>query len=407
MKKDASIPVESLDNQSLPLRKQEPEKYIRTFAGDMETLKKGGVPNLAPLVTPPRSAPLERLVSASPVLPAPEAVPPLVSTLSQSEVPLPQVDVARDTLLFPVAEPPPPPLVTHLETYASDFRDRMKETHASTATVLAAEQDALPRAPVAAPESSSPRSLLYSIAGILLFIVGGVGAYIAYTSYRSASAPIVSAPNAPAPIFVDEREQISGERQVLLDAIAQSSVRPLALNNIRLLFIATTTTGSVFSALPLSAPDILLRNIHNENSMAGIVNSGTSQNPFFILSVSSYSNTFVGMLSWEAVMARDVVKLFPPYPTPASPTSSATSTLATTTGAKGAVKAATTTRPSLKTPLVFHDEVIANHDVRVYRDEEGRSVVLYGYWNQTMLVIARDPAAFTLILERLATSRTQ
>ena len=55
----------------------------------------------------------------------------------------------------------------------------------------------------------------------------------------------------------------------------------------------------------------------------------------------------------------------------------------------------------------FVDEVVRNHDVRVYRDATGKSVLLYGYWNQTTLVIARDVAAFTELLQRLATSRAQ
>ena len=55
----------------------------------------------------------------------------------------------------------------------------------------------------------------------------------------------------------------------------------------------------------------------------------------------------------------------------------------------------------------FHDEVVSNHDVRIYRDAAGKSILLYGYWNQFTLVIARDPAAFTEILGRLATSRSQ
>lgn len=84
-------------------------------------------------------------------------------------------------------------------------------------------------------------------------------------------------------------------------------------------------------------------------------------------------------------MSADLKTLFPPYPTVASST-------------------AATTTPSLKAG--FHDEVVSNHDVRVYRDEEGRSIVLYGYWNQTTLIIARDAAAFAELLGRLATSHS-
>jgi hypothetical protein len=80
--------------------------------------------------------------------------------------------------------------------------------------------------------------------------------------------------------------------------------------------------------------------------------------------------------------------------------------------ATGAVAAADTSAPSV-TPIVappppdqgFIDLVVANHDTRVYRDGTGRSILVYGYWDQTKLVIARDEAAFTAILERLAAAR--
>ena len=170
----------------------------------METLKKGGAPELVPL---------EKPLSA---------------------------DVAsrRDT--------PLPPGCRALKTYAGDFSERMKETHASAATVLAAEQDASPRTPQVVSGNSSRSNLPYIIAGVLLLVAGGFGAYVAYTRYLTVSAPVVLTQNASAPIFVDESEQISGTGTVLLKAIEQSVARPLAPNTIRLLSVASTTAGSVF-----------------------------------------------------------------------------------------------------------------------------------------------------------------
>lgn len=306
-----------------------PQKYIRTFEGDIETLKKGSAPGLAPFE---KSTPLK--------------------------------------------------------TYAGDFSEKMKETQASAVTVLAAEQDSSPRTPQVISGNSSRSNLPYIIAGVVLLIAGGFGAYVAYTRYLIVSAPVVLTPNASAPIFVDEREQISGTGGALIKAIEQSVARPLAQNNIRLLSVAGTIAESVFSALPLSVPDILLRNVNAVGSMAGVVNAGDSQSPFFILSVDSYGDTFAGMFSWEPGMPRDLKALFPPHPqSPVGTTTAATST------------------PAIKPE--FRDEVVNNHDVRIYRDAAGRSVLLYGYWNQTTLIIARNPEAFTEILERLGAARTQ
>jgi len=290
----------------------------------------------------------------------------------------------------------------------------VKETHASTATVLAAEQDKAQKwVPQAAPEKSRG-NLLYIIASIVLLIAGGAGAYVAYTRYLPALVPVVPLLGASSPIFVDEREQVSGTGATLRKAVETSIARPLAQNAVRLLYSANATS-SVSHALLAGAPDILLRNTKAEGSMAGIVNAGGSKSVFFILSVSSYGNTFSGMLSWEKSMPRDLAALWGAYPSSSIATSSATSSQAITsthsTGSTSSPQAgsgqATTTARTPNIQTSFRDEVIGNHDARVYRDTAGRSVLLYGYWNQTTLVIARDPSAFIEILQRLATSRAQ
>ena len=355
--------------------KGEPEKYIRTFAGDMEVLKQGGSPDLAPLGQPHPGA-KERLVAPSPIAPPPPSAP----------APLPS----------PKPEPPPPPAPPELapiKTYAGDFSERMKDTRASAATVLAAEQDRTMREPEALPEKQKLGNTLYIIGGVVLLIIGGVGAYIAYSRYQAAIAPVVPVQTVPAPIFVDEREQVGQGGLAPIVAIQQSVARPLAgSNTVRLLYLAISTGKSVFASLPVSAPDILLRNVDPAHSMAGVVAVGGVQSPFFILSVSSYGYTLSGMLSWETLMPRTLSALFPPYP-------SAPAAAATSTSPAGAAAPAANGQPG------FRDETVGNHDVRVYRDAAGRSVMLYGYWNQSTLVIARDPAAFTEILGRLATSR--
>lgn len=352
-----------------------PKKYIRTLEGDMAVLKKGGTPDFSLLNESEPSA-TERLVA-----PSPEIV---------EQIPVPSSLAPEPEQQFAV-EPSPapePPKNTPLETYAGDFSDRMKKENASPITVLAAEQDAQSGRASPEPVKHSRSNMIYVVVGAILLIASGSGVYVAYTRYAISLVPIILAPVASAPIFVDDRQEIVGTGATLLEAIEQSDTRALAPNTVRFLYTtsATTTDNSVFSALQVPAPDILLRNINAEGSMAGIVNVGGAQSPFFILSVTSYSDTFSGMLKWEPTMPSDLGELFPAYPAIASSTATTTVTTAAT---------------------VFHDEVVGNHDVRVYRDSAGRSILLYGYWNQTTLIIARDANAFTELLNRLATSQAQ
>ncbi|MCX6786385.1 MAG: hypothetical protein NTU85_01000 [Candidatus Kaiserbacteria bacterium] len=413
----------------------QPKKYIRTFAGDMEMLKKGGMPDLVPLSeSKPPPTPPERLIEASPVTPLPTGGPiPSSNEGHVSASPL-SVPLSRDEPLSPpLPEPeeekpiPLPPKVADgespIKTYESDFSDRMKEEHASPVTVLAAEQDALPEK-IETPESvrHSRSNMLYTIAGAVLIVAGGVGVYITYTKHLAAIAPVIFTPAVSAPIAVDDRQEISGVGTALIQAIEQSVNRLIASGSIRFLYM--TSGDNVFSALQTPAPDVLIRNLKTDGSMAGVVNVGgnpsntlgTGQSPFFILSVASYGETFSGMLSWESSMPRDLTELFPPYVVPivSTTTSSAVATTTATTTPKVKTKAttATTTQKvaSTTTPTAiasFRDEVIGNHDVRIYRDAAGRSVLLYGYWNQATLIIARTPSAFTEILNRLANAKAQ
>lgn len=305
-----------------------PEKYIRTFEGDTDIVKKGGTPDLAPLGKP------------SPI-----------------------------------------------KTYAGDFSQRVKDTDASATTILAAEQDASQVVTDNAPEKISHSTILYSIAGIALLIIGVVGVYIAYTRYTANNQPVTPSATVVAPIFVDEKEEIvATKREAILQAVTQSVARALAPQTVRLLYIdpATVDDNNIFTALQLPAPSVLIRNINSANSMTGVVSTGDEQSPFFIISVASYSDTFASMLSWEKTMPRDLAVFFPAYPQ--SPASTST--------------------PPTAQPA-FRDEVISNHDVRIYRDVEDRSIIVYGYWDRATLVIARDPSAFIEILERLRTARTQ
>lgn len=302
-----------------------------------------------------------------------------------------------------------------LRTYSADFSDHVKEEGAATFSVLAAEQDAGPHRVVEAPEPSPFRGVLYGAAAVLLLTLGTVGAYVGYSSYVAKQAPVELPRELTAPIFVDEREALAGEGGALLEAMRASVSRTLAPDTVRFLYSqsATTTRESLLVASGVAVPNIVARNLDGARSMAGVIQSGSAQSPFFILAVSSYNETFAGMLSWEASMPRDLVAFFPAHPAPPPvivpvATSTATTTATTTKSAKplATTTAATTTpvQPPPPPKLIFRDAVLANHDVRVFKDAQGRVVLLYGYWNPTTLVIARSEAAFVEITTRLANS---
>ncbi len=460
------------------------QRYIRTFAGDIAVTQKGGKPDLAPIAEYDKLVANEQATTTpAPGAPQPESVVPAPAPLAPPTAPLPtapippevpQVNLPQPTLTpnAPTAEADSAPKpfewneqmraaalvrlhaqmaqdkargmqrsteisrpigissdeveaetetarVEPLRTYSSDFTDRVKSKGASAMTILAAEQDSGHSA--TSVVSPQVKKTLYVVIGVGLLLVGGVGAYIGYTQYQAAHAPVVIAPTLAAPIFFEEKEEVVEKGAAIVAAIVASAGKSLSPNTVRLLYSndATTTQETLFVAARFAAPNIVRRNIvGNGASMAGILNTNGSTAPFFILGVGSYNETFAGMLSWEKTMSKDLAAIFPPYPAPVVSTTTATSTATTTpkkpapaaAPTKPAARAATTTAsttPRVAVTAGFRDEVIANHDVRVYRDDQGRTLFLYGYWSQTVLVIARDAAAFTELAERLAGSRPQ
>ena len=118
------------------------------------------------------------------------------------------------------------------------------------------------------------------------------------------------------------------------------------------------------------------------------------------------------MLSWEPTMLQSLEPLYPLYPEPVASvvTASTTQTTSSTTTKTSPKKIVEAPAHPVASPVLdpsaaqaqFIDEIVANHSVRALKDNSGRTIVLYGYADQETLIIARDEAAFTLLLARLA-----
>lgn len=349
-----SLPHEAMGNA---------RQYIRTFGTDEEAIKGRGIPDLKVF-----------------------AKQPVVSEPGTLIVP-PNSPEARRSVWAAMPTPQPQTDLSPLETYANDFREHMKEVGASTVTVLAAQQDAASHMSLQSQDPEPSSSRWYIIGGVILFLIGDFGMYYAYTRYTAARAPVAAVLSEGTPIFVDSRATVAGSGVTLAQAITQLVATSIPDNTIELVTLTsgTTTSQTILEALSVNEPGALARNTHAPSSMMGIVHASIGQSPFFILTVDSYDISFSSMLAWEKSMPTDLGVLFPPF----------------------AYAASTATSTNARVLQGFHDEVVSNHDVRVYRDTRGNSILLYGYWNKNTLVIAHDQAAFGDVLNRLATSQVQ
>lgn len=302
-----------------------------------------------------------------------------------------------------------------IHTYTSDFSDRIDTKQASTFSVLAAQADA---GGLKQSTKKSHKGALIVAFGILLLVVGGVGAYAAYR-YVATHSTVPIIPTVSSLVFADEREALTGEGALLMQALVDSSGKNLDQGHVRVVYLTQASTtadnqnitlalpgGRLVGALQLAAPDILIRNIAPESTV-GIVHAGDETRTFFILRVLSYERTFAGMLSWESTMEQTLAPLYPSYPVPAIPAP----TIATTTKIiKGKSVISTTTieavAPVYQAPH-FVDEVASNHDVRALKDGTGKTILLYGYRDKETLIIARDEAAFGELSNRLSATKQQ
>ena len=353
----------------------------------------------------PKPAPAPVKPPEPPPKPVPIAPPPAPAPLPPPPPPAPPTFTRPNPLpSFTDRPQKAPPAASPLHTYTGDFAHRIDERGANSFSVLAAEKDAKRVVVTVRARRVNGRTALAFIGGIILLSAGGTGVYYAYVA-NSAKQPVMVTPGVPSLIFVDDRAAVHGTGTMLRQAILDAAAKPLAAGKARLTYLAIATTtatggtqdvpqpgGALVDALMLPAPDILLRHI-GEDSTVGIMHAGDETAPFFILSVDSYDRTFAGMLQWEPTIARDLAEFYPAYP-------AAAPVFATSTASTSPAVSPT----SVPYAAQFSDEIVANHDARALKDTNGRTVLLYGYQDPGTLIIARDEAAFTELLNRLSAS---
>lgn len=358
---------------------------------------------VAPPVPPPPPPP-------EPIhVPAPlEATPPPPQPVERPVPPPPPVRVER-----PV--PPPPPVreqgsPSPFHSYSTDFAKRIDDKKASTFSVLAAQSDTKPREAVRTKKvtRSGPKPVVL-VATALFVIGGGAFAFAVFQVLNGTNDTISISPNVPSVIPADEAKELHGVSGTdLMRELRKTANEPLLDGNVLITYITSASStpkglpisipqpgGTLVKALPLLAPDILMRNVRTESTV-GIVHAGSETRPFFILRVSSYERTFAGMLAWEPDMRRVLTQLYPAYPN--APIEEAPESVATTTATTSSTFVIP---PPVTAPTEFVDAIVRNYDVRILRDADGRSLMLYGYYDKETLVIARDEAAFLELVTRL------
>jgi hypothetical protein len=216
------------------------------------------------------------------------------------------------------------------------------------------------------------------VIGLILLIFGAVIVGTVYYAIRSSQKnPPVALPKS-APLNYNQEFDFdigSSTGAAFVGAIlAEEKSFNSAQNSV--LYINPTENGAgafakdVFIELSPHIPPSLLRNL-GDSYMLGLYSSGANH-PFIVLTVDDYGAGYAGMLAWENTMIPDIGQIFN-VPSPVG-----------------------TSTP----PYVWSDETVQNKDLRIVKDQNGRTVLLYSFLNESTILITDNEETFDAVLEK-------
>lgn len=303
----------------------------------------------------------------------------------------PQVAAQEPSPVIDAAAPSP---LKQIRTYQGDVAEALRNQEESLVSIRAAEkarQELIQKASPAMGTTASPAAhrnwvtpILF-ITSIILLGAAGVGAWFSYQTYLEKTAvPTTTIPdNRFLPVAGSTDIDASSLSREGLIALAQTdretpppdgNVRHLVLRKGNLDTSPLTTTTEFLLLLGTRAPASLVRAFDplfmfgtlGLPAQAGEAPAST----VLLVKLDSYENSFAGMLEWERTLKEDLVPVF----------------------------VSRDELAQVPADAAFTDMTIRNKDVRVLHDANGKSALVYTFYNQSLLLVAsREDALRTLI----------
>ncbi len=301
-------------------------------------------------------------------------VPTLEEKLQQAEniLATPNVEVKKNDLSLPP-----------IRTYQSDVADAIKRNNTSMIQIALAEAKKKER-DLNSPEYSSKKNVALLVGGILFLLLGlGVGGFFAL---RSTPKPVEVTTEIPIILTDSEKEIditdltrneivtiIQGEKTKQAGIVGRIETEKIVYE-IEPSTRANVRASDFMESLGTQIPQELARSF-GDKFVFGF-HSLQKKEPFLILKTNSYQNTFAGMLEWESNMVYDLQGIF------------LNTTLQTSSNKEN-----------------FNDEVLANKDARVVRDEDGKIIFLYAFIDKETLLITTNTLSVKEISERIRAAK--
>ena len=286
-----------------------------------------------------------------------------------------------------------------IRTFQGDVAEALKDQNESIVSIRRAElkkqgggDEFAPRRTLEeeANRKSGEKIILLVVGTIILLILGGIGAWYAYTGYQTKTAlpAVVVTPNKFISSEISFDLNVSGlARDSFLSAFdveKSKKIKTGDIEQIQLKKASTSTplitTREFFNILNTKAPDSLIR-AFDPLFMLGVIGDTTeaSSTPhaFLLIKLDSFDNAYAGMLSWETNLQDDLLPLFVDANTLASTTSN----------------------------IAFQDITIQNKDARAIKDPNGNTIFLYSFFDNNMLIITDNESSLRSLVIRLNTEK--
>lgn len=279
-----------------------------------------------------------------------------------------------------------------LRTFQGDMDEALVGTKASIISIAVAEQKRATEIEKKIEQTEPTRekekrsfinitdnlkNKLFIYLGSILLVLAVIITVTIYYNSKSTSAAPEKVNKSDTIISYNLKSSIDiyqSNSSILSDAISRESKKfDLPVNSVLYLSIEKdkniVPVSDFLTILSPNIPTELVRNLADEY-MIGIYSFDTNE-PFIILKANDFGLAYSGMLKWENSMTSDLGQLFN------LKISSSTNT--------------------------FSDEALRNKDLRIVKNEAGKTVLLYSFVNKNTILITSNERIFNAILAKYIT----
>ncbi|MFT5179904.1 MAG: hypothetical protein ACI9GH_000273 [Candidatus Paceibacteria bacterium] len=329
-----------------------------------------------------------------------------------------------------------------LRTYEDDVRNAIYTGQISTAKILISEQTKKKRLERESRQegidgSSNKKYLTF---GMVLLVIGLlVIVYIKFAHpliFKEEKRANTQTPVSESTIiYIQEQIEIPiGDRSRLdiVQDLKETIKQPIEAESfVEIVFTKTQvetedlretkkniTTSNLFEILGTPISNRAIRSMNNAFILG--IHGMTVSEPYIVIKVDDFTNSFAGMLEWESVLVSDVKSVFfqnldekefvvvednvatsTPDVVEDNVATSTPDVVEDTSSSTPEIIEPVTFKKLNYSPSSFEDVVLSNRDTRVIRDFDGNIIFFYSFINEDFLIMTTNIDTFEEVIRRI------